>query len=37
MDTNFPFIESKVFYTPQGTPFLKKPGVALISKPEKVF
>lgn len=31
---SFPFVESKTFYTQNGTPYLKKPGVALISKPE---
>ena len=29
----FPFIESKTFYTKNGTPYLKAPGVALIAKP----
>jgi thymidylate synthase (FAD) len=29
----FPYIESKTFYTKSGTPYLKSPGVALASKP----
>jgi thymidylate synthase (FAD) len=30
----FPFSESKTFYTKDGTPYLKGPGLALISKPD---
>lgn len=31
---DFPFIESKTYFTPNGTAYLKDPGIALISKPE---
>jgi thymidylate synthase (FAD) len=31
---DFPLSESKTFFTKNGTPYLKKPGVALISKPD---
>lgn len=31
---DFPFIESKPFFTKNGTPYLKKSGIALISKPD---
>lgn len=30
----FPFVESNVYFTKNGTPYLKKPGLALISKPD---
>lgn len=35
LDLEFPFVdvESKTFYTRAGTPYLKRPGIALISKP----
>lgn len=33
MDAKNPVFESQTFYTTKGTPYLKKPGIALIAKP----
>lgn len=30
----FPYIHSEVFHTPNGTPYLKSPGVVMIAKPQ---
>ncbi len=30
----FPFVESKTFYTKKGTPYLRQPGMAVISRPD---